>query len=77
MQRVQLAILSVLTVAVIVAAVVLLVGERRSHERLEQLVCIERAQATAAIAVMVPAERVDVEGRVDAARSLGAQVDAC
>ena len=66
-----------LTVAVVVIAVLLLAGQRRSHERLEQLVCIERAQATAAVALMVPAERVDVDGRVEAVRSLGAQVDAC
>ena len=77
MQRVQVALLSVLTVLVVVLGVLVWSEQRRSDERLERLLCFERAHVTAAIAVMVPESRLDVEGRVDAVRTLGEQIDAC
>ncbi len=42
----------------------------------QELLCIERVQATAA-AALVPNVASDEQGRLDAARTLGDRVEAC
>jgi hypothetical protein len=66
-----------MTVAVVVVGMLVWTEQRRADDRLERLLCFERAHVTAAIAVMVPESRVDVDGRLDAVRRLGQQIDAC
>ena len=42
-----------------------------------ELACIERAQATATIAMLAPADNVDAQGRLDAMQTLGKRIDDC
>ena len=71
------ALLSVLVAVVVLLGLLVWTEQRRASDRAEELLCLERAHVTAAIAVMVPADRVDVDGRLEAVRVLGEQIDAC
>jgi hypothetical protein len=48
-----------------------------ARDRAEELACLERAHATATIALLAPRGAVDEQGRLDAVRTLGARIDGC
>lgn len=77
MERLLSVVLLCLVVAVVgVGVVVHRAAEAAADDRAE-LACLERAQATATIALLAPEDRVDPEGRLDAIRTLTAEVDGC
>jgi hypothetical protein len=43
----------------------------------ERQSCLQKAEATAVIAMLAPADRVDAKGRLSAMGALGDQIDAC
>jgi hypothetical protein len=49
----------------------------RAHEDSRELACLQRAQATASIALLAPEGSVDEQGRLDAVEILGRQLDDC
>jgi hypothetical protein len=77
MERLMSVILLCLVVAVVgVGVVVYRAAEEAADDRAE-LACLQRAQATATIALLAPQQNVDAQGRLDAMQTLGKQVDAC
>jgi hypothetical protein len=64
-------------VAVIGVGVVVHVASEQAAEDREELACLERAHATATIALLTPKGNIDDAGRLAAIKTLGAQVDAC
>jgi Na+-transporting methylmalonyl-CoA/oxaloacetate decarboxylase gamma subunit len=77
MERLLFVVLLCLVAAVVgVGVVVYRAAEEADQDRAE-LACLQRAQATATIALLAPAENVDAQGRLDAIKTLGTQVDAC
>ncbi len=74
-------LISILLMGVLVAVLGLSVVTWRADQQARadrnESLCLERAQATALVATLVPQSEVDVEGRIDAARTLGEQVDGC
>lgn len=71
--RVVIALLIVAIGAVALVAVAV----RHQSDQLDRLVCLERLHATAAVAAMVPDSEIDVDGRVTAAKNLGAEISEC
>ena len=77
MDRLIAGLLGAVLVAVTIFGLVLWQGDARAHRDAERLACIEEAHATAAIALLVPAEQVDAGGRLQAVEDLGNKVDGC
>ena len=73
MQRLTAGLLALLTLVVVV------IGARQgaTADRLDEIACLERIHATAAVTLLVPDASVDADGRVDAVRTLSEQLDAC
>ena len=46
-------------------------------DRTDHLLCVEKIEASAIVSLLVPESRVDVDGRVNAARTLNEQLKAC
>ena len=77
MERLLSVVMLCLVVAVVgVGVVVYRAAEQAADDRAE-LACLQRAQATATIALLAPADNVDPQGRLDAITTLGKQVDGC
>jgi len=77
MERLISTLVLCLLLAVIgVGVVVFRASEEAADDRAE-LACIERAHATATIAMLAPADNVDAQGRLDAMEVLGARLEAC
>lgn len=70
-------LLSALVLAVTGLGVVTYRGAQQAHDDLAELACLEKANATAAIALLAPEASIDGEGRLQAMSTLGTQVDAC
>ena len=77
MERLHLLVMLCLVAAVVGVGVVVYRAADEAAEDRAELACLQRAQATATIALLAPAENVDVQGRLDAIQTLGKQVDAC
>jgi hypothetical protein len=77
MERLLAGVLLCLVAAVVGVGVVVYRAADEAAEDRAELACLQRAQATATIALLAPAENVDVQGRLDAIQTLGKQVDAC
>jgi hypothetical protein len=77
MERLVATLLLVLVIAVVGLGVVTWRADDHAQTRTDRLLCLERAQATAAIVLLTPSERIDEEGRLDAVKTLSARVDAC
>lgn len=84
MDRVVASLLFVLIVAVTGLGVVTWNADRRAHEaasiaeeHADRQACLQRAQATATIALLTPSNRVDAEGRLEAIAILGNRIDEC
>jgi hypothetical protein len=77
MERLLSVLVLCLVVAVLgVGAVVYVASEEAAEDRRE-LACIERAHATATIAMLAPADNVDAQGRLDAMEVLGTRLEGC
>ena len=50
---------------------------RTAHRDALEQACLLRVQATATVALMVPGQRVDLDGRLAAVEALGAQIEGC
>jgi hypothetical protein len=70
-------LLLVLIVAVVGLGVVVWRADVHARDASERDLCIARADATATIALLAPAETVDEEGRVSAMKVLGETIDDC
>lgn len=77
MKTVTLVLVAGLLAAVVTLCVVTWRGDQRAHDDAVRLACLERAHATAAIAMLARGDQVDDEGRLQAMKVLGAQLDDC
>jgi hypothetical protein len=77
MNRLVIAMLSVLIVLVTAHGFLLWRADEHAQEDAKRQSCIQLAEATAVIALLAPAGQVDAEGRLRAIAALGAQVDDC
>lgn len=75
-RAVSILLLSILVAVLGLGIVTWRADEAARSDREEQL-CLERAQASAAVAGLIPRAVIDEQGRIDAARALSDQVDAC
>ena len=77
MERLHLLVMLCLVAAVVGVGVVVYRAAEQAEDDRAELVCLQRAQATATIAMLAPAANVDAQGRLDAMQTLGNQADAC
>lgn len=82
MNRLLVALLSVLIVLVAANGVLLWRADERARDDAETQTCIQRAQATAIVGLMVPAvitpaEDLDRESQLQSLGALSTQLDAC
>lgn len=75
--RLVAVLLVVILVAVLGVGMVVWRADEAARADRQESICLERAQATAAIALLVPRSEVDEQGRLEAVETLGTQVDAC
>ncbi len=67
----------VLIVAVLAVGLVVWRADEHARDADRTLICLQRAQATATIAMLAPSESVDEEGRLGAMQTLGNRIDDC
>lgn len=77
MDRLVATLLLLLIVAVMGVGVVVWRADQRARAHSQELLCLERAHATASIALLAPRSRVDPDGRVAAMQALGNDLEAC
>jgi len=77
MERLLSVLMLCLVAAVVGVGVVVYSAANEAAEDRAELACLQRAQATATIALLAPEANVDAQGRLDAMQTLGNQVDAC
>ena len=77
MNRAVVVLLSVLIATVAGHGILVWRAAVVAHDDAERESCLQRAEATAVIALLAPADRVDTDGRLAAMETLGAQVDDC
>ena len=70
-------LLCALIVAVVGLGVVVWRNDQHAADRADELACLQRVDTLASIAALVPAERIDVERRLELIQGLGDDVDAC
>lgn len=66
MQPLNAVLLGVLTLVVLVFGLVHMSDQSDAQDRLDELTCLERIHATAAVTLLVPDANVDPAGRVEA-----------
>lgn len=69
-------LLTLVTLVAINGVLVWRAGEQAERDA-ERQACIQKAEATAVIALLAPESEVDAEGRMTAIGALGSRVDAC
>jgi hypothetical protein len=77
MERLYLLVMLCLVAAVVGVGVVVNRAADQAEDDRAELACLQRAQATATIALLAPPANVDAQGRLDAIKTLSRQVDAC
>jgi hypothetical protein len=77
MDRLEAVLLVVLVVAVTGLGLVTWRADQEARDASRELACIERAQTTASIALLTPRANVDDQGRLDAIKVLGQQLENC
>jgi uncharacterized iron-regulated membrane protein len=77
MNRIVLALLSVLIILVAGHGLLVWWTAERAHDDAARQNCMQQAEATAVIALLAPASEIDAEGRRRAISALAAQVDEC
>jgi hypothetical protein len=76
-QRSLLVILVALIVAVVGVGVIVWRADQQARDDAAETHCLERVQATAIVALLVPSAQVDAQGRLDAVERLGNEIEAC
>jgi uncharacterized protein HemX len=77
MDRLVAILLFLLLVVVLGFGLALSRGQQQAHDDTRELACIERVNATASIAVLVPRANVDNEGRLESVQTLGDALENC
>ena len=77
MNRLVVALLSALVVLVAANGFLVWRADERARDDAQRQACIQKAEATAVIALLAPESEVDAEGRIQAIGALGNQVDGC
>ena len=77
MDRTQSVLQLVVVLALLLVGVVVWRADQHAREADDTLICIQRAQATATIALLTPGRSVDKKGRLQAIQVLGQRIDAC
>jgi multidrug efflux pump subunit AcrA (membrane-fusion protein) len=77
MERLLVVLTAALILAVTGLGIVTYRAAEQAHDDQAELACLQRAQATATIALLATAASVDADGRLQAMNTLGAQVDGC
>ncbi len=77
MERLFFVVMLCMVAAVVGVGVVVYRAADQAEDDRAELVCLQRAQATATIAMLAPAANVDPQGRLDAMKVLGNQIDGC
>lgn len=77
MERLHFVLMLCVVAAVVgVGVVVYRAAEQADQDRAE-LACLQRAQATATVALLAPEDQIDPQGRLNAMQTLGKRVDDC
>jgi hypothetical protein len=77
MDRLTQVLLTLLVICLVALGVEVALIGARAHDDAEREACVQGVQATALVALLVPDEAVDKQGRLDSARQLGDNLDAC
>ncbi len=77
MERSLLVLLVTLVVAVVGVGVIVWRADQQARSDAAESNCLARVEATAVVALLVPAEQVDADGRLAAVGRLGAEIEAC
>ncbi len=77
MNRLVVALLSVLIALVAANGFLVWRADEQARDDAERQACIQKAEATAVIALLAPESEVDAQGRLQAIGALGNQVDEC
>lgn len=77
MERLLFIVLLCLVGAVVGVGVVVHLAAVEADDDRAELACLQRAQATATIAMLAPDANIDAQGRLDAMSTLGQRIDAC
>jgi hypothetical protein len=77
MERLLSVVMLCLVVAVVGVGVVVYRAAQEANQDRAELACLQRAQTTATIALLAPAENIDAPGRLAAMKTLGKRVDDC
>jgi hypothetical protein len=77
MDRLTQLLLTFVVVCLVGIGIEVAVIGSRAHQDAERQACLDKVQATALTALLVPSEAVDEQGRLDSARQLGERLDAC
>jgi hypothetical protein len=67
----------ILIVAVLAVGLVVWRADHHAREADRTLACLQKAQATATVALLAPSSTVDEEGRLRALQTLGKRIDNC
>ena len=77
MDRTNAVLQLVVVLALLLVGAVVWRADQHARQADDTLICIQRAQATATIALLTPSGSVDEKGRLKAIQLLGHQIDAC
>jgi hypothetical protein len=77
MERAITTLLFVLIVAVLGVGFVVWQSDQHADERHAETTCLQRIDALASVAALVPEGRIDEAGRLEAVEELGNDADAC
>ncbi|WP_183093058.1 hypothetical protein [Nocardioides stalactiti] len=82
MNRILASLLAALIVLVAINSVLVWRADERAREDAERQTCIEKAQATAIIGLMIPTlltsdDEVDRDSQIQSLGAIGTQLDAC
>ena len=67
----------ILIIAVLAVGLIVWRADQHEREADQTLACLQKAQATATIALLAPSSSVDEEGRLRAMQTLGQRIDNC
>ena len=77
MDRTHSVLQLVVVLALLLVGIVVWQADQHARAADDRLICLQRAQATATIALLTPSKVVDKKGRLQAIQLLGRRVDAC
>ena len=75
--RAVVLLLLLLLVAVLGVGLVQWRADQQAQTARRRSLCLQEVEATAEVALLVPRDQVDEDGRLEAFRTLGTRLDAC